>query len=89
MDCTDATIRQHCYWPNLRYDIRTHTKDLKNYQKNKKEGLKYGHLVTKEAETIPCYILLVDLIVQNQIRREGHYGPLILKSLTMMNRVTM
>ena len=39
------------------------------------QNLKYGHLTTKEAEDIPCYILSVDLIGLYKIGSEGNEDP--------------
>ena len=78
---TEATISQHCHWPKLRDNIRTHIKVCSICQKNKKQNLKCGKLPTKEVEAIPWDRILVDLIGPYKIRREGHYNPLIIKSL--------
>ena len=53
MDCTEATISQHYFWPNLRDNIRKQIKVDINYQRNKKKGLKYGYLLAKEVDAIP------------------------------------
>ena len=71
-ECTEATISQHCYWPNLRYNIRTHINFCNNFQKKEKQNFKYVKLPAKEAEAIPWYILLVDLIGLYKIIIEGH-----------------
>ena len=68
MDSTEATISQQYHWTNLRYDIRTHIKVCSNFQKNKKQSLKYGFFTNKEAQSIPWGILLVDLIGSYEIR---------------------
>ena len=61
MDCTEATISQHYYWPQLKDNICTHIEVCKTCQKNKKQNFKYGKLHSKEAEAIPWDRLLVDL----------------------------
>ena len=38
MDCTDTSISQPYYWPNLREDIRTNIKVCMNFYKNKKQS---------------------------------------------------
>ena len=53
MDCTEATISQHYYWPNIRDDIRTQIKFSRTCQRNNKRRLKQGYLPDKEAEAIP------------------------------------
>ena len=50
---TEVTISQHYYWPQLRDDIRTHIKVCNNFQKNRKQNLKYVKLPTTEADAIP------------------------------------
>ena len=68
MDCTEATIGQNWYWPNIRNDIRIQIKVFISCHRNKKQVLKYDHLPAKEAEAIPWDILLVDLIGSYKIR---------------------
>ena len=85
---TEATIIQHCFWPHLRNDIRTHIKVCNNCYKNKKQNLKYGKLPVNKAEAIPRDRLLVDIIGPYKIRRESHDYPLILTSLTMIYPAT-
>ena len=48
----------------------------------------YGKLPANEAEYIPWDRLSVDLIGSYKIRREGHYEPLVLKALTMIDPET-
>ena len=42
MYCTKAAISQNYELSNLRDDIRTHIKDCKIFQNNKRQNLKYG-----------------------------------------------
>ena len=80
----EASISQHCYWPHLREDIRTHINVCNNCQKNKKQNLEYGKFSVKEAEAITWDRLSVDLIGSYKIIREGRDDPLILRALTMI-----
>ena len=59
---TEATISQHYYLHQLRDDICIYIKVFNTCQKNKKHNLKYGKLLSKEAEAIPWDRLLVDII---------------------------
>ena len=43
-------------------NIHTKIKVCKTWQRNKKQGLKYGYLPPKEAEAIPWDRLSVDII---------------------------
>ena len=68
IDRTKAAINQHYYLPNFRGGIRTHIKVCKTCQNNKKKNLKYGQLISKEAEAIPWDRLSVDIIDPYTIR---------------------
>ena len=48
-DFTGANISHNYYWPNLRYEIRTHIEVCKTCHKNKKQNLKCGKLAANEA----------------------------------------
>ena len=54
----------------------------------KQENFKCGHLLAKEAENIPWYILLVDLIGPYKVRTDSHDNSLIIKSWTMIDPTT-
>ena len=62
MDHYEATINQNYYWPNIRENIRTQINVCKICDKNRQQGLKYGHLPAKTAEAIPWDRLLSDIV---------------------------
>ena len=49
---TEDTISQHYYWPNFRWKLRTHIKNLRTCQKNQKKNKKYVYLLEKKVEAI-------------------------------------
>ena len=53
IDCTEASIIQNYYWPQLRDGMHTQVKVCRNFQRNSKQGLKYDYLPAKEVEDIP------------------------------------
>ena len=64
---TEATISQHYYWKIIRENFGPKLKFAKIVIKTRRE--KNGHLPTKEAEAIPWYRLLLDIIGSYKIRR--------------------
>ena len=53
IDCTETNIGLHFYDTNLRDYMNTHIKVYRYCQKSKKQSLKYGLLLAKEAEPFP------------------------------------
>ena len=51
--CTEETIKQHLWWPDMRKTIITHIKYCDVCQQLKKTTKKYGHLPPKVAEGVP------------------------------------
>jgi hypothetical protein len=58
----EETLRAVMYWTNLRQTVRSHVKNCKSCQINKKQSKKYGKLPTKMVVTTPWEALCVDLI---------------------------
>ena len=88
IDGAEATISQQYFWPNLSDNICNQIKVGITYHRNKKQGLKYGYLLAKEADAIPWDRLLVDHIGPYKIRGEGHGNLLKLKDLTIIEPAT-
>ncbi len=58
----EETMKATIYWKGMRSTILSVTKSCRSCQVNKKRKLKYGHLPSKIAITIPWRALCVDLI---------------------------
>ena len=84
---TEATIRQHFYWNNLREDVIDICSKCPTCQLNKRQKKKYGHLPEKDAEAIPWDILCVDLIGPYTIKQVNKKS-LTLWCLTMIDPAT-
>jgi transposase InsO family protein len=84
---TEANLRQHFWWPNLREDVAKHCKTCKPCQIAKRTDKKYGHLPMKEAEAVPWQKLCVDLIGRYEIRRKAK-KTLHLWCVTMIDPAT-
>eukprot|EP00957_Ditylum_brightwellii_P185122 14097478-Ditylum_brightwellii.AAC.1 len=70
---TEATVRQHFNWKNLRHSTEQVCKKGHACQLTKKLDPKIEHLPTKEAEVNPWDMLCVDLIRPYTIHRQGTY----------------
>ena len=84
---TEASIRQHFYWKNLRGTVKSIVTACHTCQVCKKQTRKYGHLPPKEAEVIPWDILCVDLVGPYTIHRKDK-EDLILHCVTMIDPAT-
>ena len=81
---TEATIRQHFTWKNLRHSVEQVCKKCHTCQLTKKLDPKIGHLPAKQAETNPWDTLCVDLIGPYTIHRKGtHKNGKKKKDLTL------
>ena len=47
MDITEAMIRQHFYWPDIRDDVRKEVTNFDTCQRTKQSNKKYGKLPAK------------------------------------------
>ena len=54
MDRTEAMIRQHLYWTDIRDAVWKEVTNYDTCQRTKQSNKKYGKLPAKEAEEIPC-----------------------------------
>ena len=59
---TEETIRQHFTWKNLKGTVKKFCSQCHVCQLCKKDTIKYGLILEKEAEADPWKILCVDLI---------------------------
>jgi len=59
---TEATIRQHFYWPKLRNHVVDVCKKCDTCQRTKKHRKKLGQLPAKQTEASPWEVSCVDLI---------------------------
>ena len=64
---TEATIKQHFYWKNIRKDVEQRCHRCQICQKSKALTSKYGKLPLKKAESEPWERLHVDLILPYQL----------------------
>ena len=85
---TEATIRQHFTWKNLRKDVEDVCKKCYVCQITKKTKKKYGLLPPKDAEAIPWNTLCVDTIGPYKIQQKKRKEPLILHAVTMIDPAT-
>jgi hypothetical protein len=83
---TEATIRQHFYWKNLRKDVEQTCRRCKICQKSKASTSKYGKLPLKEAESEPWERLHVDLIGPYKLNKQKGVKPL--RAVTMIDPAT-
>ena len=58
----EETLKATMYWTNMRTTVRSHVKNCRSCQINKKQSTKYGKLPTKLVVTAPWEALCVDLI---------------------------
>ena len=84
---TEATIRQHFYWKNLRDDVQKVCSTCTICQFNKRQNKKYGHLPEKQADATPWDTLCVDLIGPYNIKGKDD-KQLKLWCLTMIDPAT-
>ena len=87
-DRTEATIRQHLWFPDMRTKIRTQLRHCHTCQIYKKQKKKYGYLPAKKAEATPWERVCVDLIGPYTINRPKGQEPLHLRALTMVDPAT-
>ena len=88
MDITEAMIRQHLYWPNIRDAVLRELIICDTCQRTKRSNKKYVKLPDKLAEEIPWDKIYVDLIGTYIIRRNGRKETLHLKAVTMIDSIT-
>ena len=84
----ENTISQHLTWKGLRKTVHNVCTKCHTCQLTKRTKKKYGHLPTKEAETIPWDTLCVDLIGPYNIQRKNQKKPLTLWAVTMIDPAT-
>ena len=88
MDRTEALIRQHFYWPDIRYTFRKEVTNCDTCQRTNGSNIKYGKLLAKFAEEITRNKLCVYLIGPYVIRIKGKKENLNLKAVTIIDTVT-
>ena len=69
MDITEAMIRQHLQFPNIRDAIQKESSNFDTFQRTEQPNVKYGKLPTKLAEEILWNKLSVDIIGTYVIQR--------------------
>ena len=84
---TEATIRQHLWWKDMRKDIEKYVNTCHVCQINKKNKKKFGLLPAKEAEIDPWVTLCVDLIGPYDFTYKGKVTS-TLRALTMIDPAT-
>ena len=84
----EAVIRQHLYWPGIRYSVQKQVTNYDTFQHTKISNIKHGKLPAKETEEITRNKLFVDLIGTYVIKINGHKEELHLKSVTVIYPVT-
>ena len=72
MDRTEALIRQHLYWTDIRDAVQKEVNNCDTCQRKKRSNKKYGRLPDNLAEEIPWNKLCIDLIVPYVIRIKGN-----------------
>ena len=89
MDISEAMIFQHLYWHGIQKSVQKEVKHCDTCQRTKRSNKKYGKLPAKEYDEIPWNKLCVDLIFPYVIIRKGQRENLNLKSVTMIDPVTV
>jgi len=84
----ENTVSQHLTWKGLRKTVHDVCTKCHTCQLTKRTKKKYGHLPTKEAETVPWDTLCVDLIGPYNIQRKNQKKPLTLWAVTMIDPAT-
>jgi transposase InsO family protein len=84
---TEATIAQHFTWPKMRADVHKECTTCATCQLTKRTKKKYGHLPEKRAESLPWYVLCIDMIGPYRIARKGK-KDLTLWCVTMIDPAT-
>ncbi len=83
----EQTMKATMYWKGMRATIQSLTKSCRACQVNKKQKLKYGHLLPKTVITVPWRALCVDLIGPYTLK--GKDGTIIdFMALIMINPAT-
>ena len=62
MELTEAMIRQHLHWPDIRYAVQKEGSTCDTCQRTKGSNKKHVRLLAKLSEEIPWNKLCVDLI---------------------------
>ena len=70
MTRTEATIKQHLWWPTIQKKVTRLVKKCPICQKEKRHTKKYGLLPEKKLESEPWEIICVDLIGPYTIKRK-------------------
>jgi hypothetical protein len=83
----EETMKATIYWKGMLFTFRSLTKSCRSCQVNKKQHLKYGHLLSKMVITTPWRALCVDLIGPYTLKGKG--GTVIdFMALTMIKPAT-
>ncbi len=85
---TEASLRQHYHWANMRQTVHDVCSKCPTCQKHKKHTKKYGHLPEKEAEAQPWDKLCVDLIGPYTFQKKYRKKDLSLWCVTMIDPAT-
>ena len=88
MDRTEAMIRQHLYWPDIRYAVCKEATNCDTCQRTKPPNKNCGKLPAKLSEEIPQNIFFVNIIGPYAIWRKGNKQNLHLKAVTMIDTIT-
>jgi hypothetical protein len=89
----EATNQQVYTWPRLCKHVQEYSRTCENYQLNKKQRKKYGHLPPKEdaGKIMPWMRVNVDLIGPYKIKGPNDTKdtkPHVLQGMTMIDPVT-